>query len=474
MHLLAEICAAQLLTEDFVSTLSDAELFALAYEFENVWIRPDQRIPDYDWRYFGIIAGRGYGKTLEIAVEINRRVLEGEAKSLAFMAPNEDRVRDVQHKALIETAPPWFRPERRGGNLIWPNGVTALTFTPEAPGRPRGDNTDTAWLTEIVDWQSTTREEAFHNITTACRIGRAQAFYDTTSRGANEVIKHLRELNRNDPHMYPLVRGSMFDNPLLSKKYLQAECAKYVGRRFEEEVEGRDFQESEGAVFKQEWLDRFRVDSRPANPELTIVAVDPSLSAHRDADEAGVVRLSCQARQVYVEDDFSERMGPEQWGAIAVRECIDRGAAGATVERNHQGDSAAFVIRAHAESRGWTTRILGKDDPFPKRTHGVIYIREFVAGSSKTSRAGGPAAEMEAGRVHLVGKMPKLEAELTTYEPGSGRSPNRYDAFVYGVIELAGLARESAKNTPEQIHGTANLSKRLRAELTRRAKSRAL
>lgn len=467
-----EICAAQLLTPAFVDALTDAEVLALTYAFDDVWMRPDQRISDYDWRYYTHIAGRGWGKTFAIADAINWRVYAGEAKVLGFMAPNDDRVRDVQHKTLIETAPPWFRPEPKGGNLVWPNGVTAISYTPEAPGRPRGDNTDTIWLTEIVDWQHTTRREAFDNMTTACRIGRAQAFIDTTSKGKNDVIQTLLELNALDPFTYPIRRGSMFDNPLLSRKYIQAECAKYSGRRFEEEIEGKTFTESEGAIFKQQWLDDHRVPARPSSPDVTIIACDPALSAHRDADECGLVRLSRSAGSVYVEEDFSGRMTPEQWGDIVVSECVDRGAAGATVERNHLGDAPAYIIKSRATARGFTTRVLGKNDPMPRRTPGVIYIKEYVAASSKGSRAGGPAAETQAGRVHMVGYHPQLEYELTTYEPGSGRSPNRFDAFAYGVITLAGLDDQAVRTTPEQVAGSAEIAKKLRAELRRRSSSR--
>lgn len=467
------ICAAQLLTPEFVEGLSEAEVLTLAYAFEEIWLRPGQRIWDLGWRYYGHICGSGWGKTLAVAAEINRRVERGESQLLAFMGPTVDRVHDVQHRNLIATAPPWFRPEPKGDNLVWPNGATALTFTAEAPGAARGDSTDTAWCTEIVAWQHTTRLEAWNNVTTACRKGRAQVFWDTTSKGKNDVIQLLLDLQKKDPEMYPIQRGEMFDNPLLSKVYIQSECAKYTGRQYEEEIEGKTFTESAGALWKQDWLDDFRVQVRPTNAELTIISVDPALSAHHDADECGIVRMSRgRDGHVYQEEDFSGRMTPEQWGDIAVRECVDRGAAGVVVERNHLGDAPTFIIKSRAENRGFAVRVLKKDQAFPRRTPGVIYVRENVAASSKTSRAGGPAAETQSGRVHLVGVHPQLEYELTTYEPGNNRSPNRFDAFVYGVIELRGLADTKQRATPEQIQGTAEIARRLRDELKNRTKSR--
>jgi phage terminase large subunit-like protein len=125
-----------------------------------------------------------------------------------------------------------------------------------------------------------------------------------------------------------------------------------------------------------------------------------------------------------------------------VSACVD-GCAGAVVERNRGGDMPASVIRARAAVRGLSVRMLTEaQKDFPRRTPGVIYVREVWSASSKSSRASGPAAMAAAKRVHMVGHHPALELEMTTYEPGSGPSPNRLDAVVFGVLELGGLSRD--------------------------------
>ncbi len=145
---------------------------------------------------------------------------------------------------------------------------------------------------------------------------------------------------------------------------------------------------------------------------------------------------------------------------LAVAQHIDTGAAGCVVERNHLGDNATFVIRSRAKERKVNGKEIAvhvldeKDKAFPARTPGRIYVREVVAASSKTTRAGAPAAETEAGRVHVVGKLPKLEHQWVTFEPGSRKSPNNYDASVYLIIELQGLG-ESPKPRPSDAIRTA-------------------
>jgi hypothetical protein len=88
-------------------------------------------------------------------------------------------------------------------------------------------------------------------------------------------------------------------------------------------------------------------------------------------------------------------------------------------------------------------RTLAKDDALPPYTPGVIYFKSLTARADKLARAGAPASETQAGRVHMVGRHTDLENELVTYD-GDGRSPNRYDAFVYCVIELRELWREGS------------------------------
>lgn len=462
----AAVAPAFLITPAFIAELTPEERLVLPY-VHDLFLRPNQRIPSHDWRYCGFVSGRGFGKTYGIAAEINRRVREGHSYAPALQAPTDDRVEDVQIKELIRTSPPWFRAERYRGTVRWPNGVQAETFTPEAPGRSRSGNFDLVWLTELVDWQATTRDDAFDNLTTACRTGAAQVFWDTTSKGRNSVIKKLTELSAEDPYNYPIIRGSSFDNPILTAKYLKSLCDNYTGRRYEEEVLGKVFAEAEGALWQDAWLRDNSVQTPPPKPQLTIIGIDPALSAHSSADLVGLCRGSLSNGEVYIEDDMSDRLQPHQWGDIAVDHCVNKGASGCIVERNHLGDNATFVLRSRAKEHGYQVRVLKKGKPFPQRTEGVIYVRELNQSSSKTCRAGGPAAETKAGRVHIVGTLPDLEEELTTYEPGSTRSPNRYDACVMVINELAGLDSERQLDPDHDIDVAAAAAKELRLRLAR-------
>lgn len=426
---------------DLVEQLSPLELLVALYELE-LWLRPEQIIPRRRFRSYGIIAGRGYGKTFGIAYEINRRVREGVIRHPALMAPTLSRVRDVQVKSLVETSPPWFPAEPYRDSVRWPNGVVAEAYTPEAAGRSRSGNFDLTWLTEIVDWQGSGRLEAYENITTATRLGRnPQILWDTTSKGKNEIIQKLLTEHRRDPHNNILQRGTIFDNPMLTPLYLRDECSKYVvgSRRYNEELLGRVYTESAGAFWRQLWLDDRRVETEPYKTDLTVLGLDPALSTSAEADETGLVE-GCRARdgQIYITEDFSGRMATEQWGALIVERCA-LGVAGVVIERNHAGDMPRDLIKVHAERKKMRIEVLPPGKPIPQRTPGRIYLREVVSHDSKASRAAPVAALYSQKRVHHVGTHAHLELEQTTWEEGSRRSPNRLDAAVFVVAELAGL-----------------------------------
>jgi phage terminase large subunit-like protein len=466
----APICTAQSLActaPEFFATLTDAEIFVLQ-GMPEFWERPDQHVPGGDWRSFGFIGGRGFGKTYAIATWINAEIEAGRVRRLGLIAPTIDRVDEIQIENLIRTAPPWFKPVRARGTIVWPNGVQAEVHSAEAPGSARGSEFDLLWLTEIVAWSPTTRDQAFMIITVACRAGRSQFVWDTTSRGRNSVIRTLVKAAKDDPSRCILVQGSMLDNPLLTEKYIRDTCQKLSGQELQEEVHGRVFDGADGALWSQQTIDETRVERRPERPELTLIAVDPALSTDPSADETGIV-FGDRGRdgQSYVWADKSGRHTIEEWTTIVVDQCeID--AAGVIIERNRLGEHAAHGILSLAKTRGIECITLKPAEPFPSRRRGVIYIREVVARDDKGARAQGPAAEYKQTRAHLVGSMMgNLETQMTTFVPGlrGQKSPNNFDAHAHLVNELADLERG---RPGERAKENARQAGRVQAELQTR------
>lgn len=450
---------------EFVASLSPKERIVFAH-MARMWLRPAQIVPDRPFRTLSYTGARGWGKTHAVGTHLNQGVAYGLYRTPALLGPNDERVDEVMVKTLIDTAVPWCRPKRVKANLVWPNGVMAELFTAEAPGRSRGGNYDVSWMCEIVDWQATSRDEAFDNMFTATRRGCERVFCDTTSRGQNSVILRLRKMHEDDPAMHIRVDGTTFDNPLLTRTYLRSVCANYTlgSRRFLEEIMGMIFAESAGALWEQEWIDNNRRPVAPERPRLTLLAADPAITAREGSDETGLVVGSLgQDEHVYVTADLSGKLAGGAWVKLVVDRCaID--AAGLVVETSRGGSAWTELVRAHAVPRGFAVEVLEKGAPFPMRAPGTIYIREVHAVNSKHTRGEGPAELGRAGYVHHVGhpgQFKTLEDQLVTWEPGSGPSPDRLDAHAYLISELRGLARPKPVDNSTQISAAVEINRRL-------------
>src|SRR5579862_4794310 len=75
-----------------VAQLPDAEKNKLAYDWL-FWARDDQRIPEGDWIYWLILAGRGAGKTRAGAEAVRTWVRD--FPSVNLIGPTHDDIRDV-------------------------------------------------------------------------------------------------------------------------------------------------------------------------------------------------------------------------------------------------------------------------------------------------------------------------------------------------------------------------------------------
>ena len=458
---------------DFLKNLTPLQKLILRYRLR---VRPDQAIPSHAWRFCGFICGRGWGKSWDIARELNRRVRAGMVRNIALVGPTEDRTREVCVKFLIDLSPPWFKAVEDKGGVLWPNGARAYVYTAEVEDI-RGPNFDHAWLTEIAFWPASTRKGCFNNVTTATREGARQVFWDTTSKGKNELVLRLLAMHKKNPELNPILRGTIFDNEWYDRTYLVTEWSKYApGRTRDEEMLGMVFEEAQGALWEQAWINDHRRNGLPGRADTRLVSIDPATTDGKDADLFGFVVGASIGDDVYILKDKSEKYKPEVWGAMVVDE-YEQGAAGVVIEVTGNSGGAnnlMYVIRTVAKERGYEVREHSDEDkPFPERTDGVIYVKLATARDNKETRAYPAAVLTYQGRVHFVGTLEDLEREFTTWVPGDRKSPNRLDAAARLITELSGIEREKPAVSGEQATRDAHAATKLiNAQLARHAASR--
>ncbi|MGH6830822.1 MAG: terminase large subunit domain-containing protein, partial [Methylocella sp.] len=150
---------------EILAGLEPSEQTRLEQDWIALWARKEQKPPpEYNWRNWLLIGGRGAGKTRAGAEWVKARAtglgLESGtlARHIALVAPNFDEARIVMIEGVSgllaiheDSWRPVFEPSKR--QLTWPNGAVAQVFSAEEPESLRGPQFDLAWCDELAKWK---------------------------------------------------------------------------------------------------------------------------------------------------------------------------------------------------------------------------------------------------------------------------------------------------------------------------------
>ncbi len=191
--------------------------------------------------------------------------------------------------------------------------------------------------------------------------------------------------------------------------------------------EGKFGEAIDNALWTYESIESCRVDAAPVTLSRVVIAIDPSGSHGKDedkrSDEVGIVVLALGSDEVvYVLEDASGNLapqGPDGWGALTNKLFINHKADLVVAEVNFGGAMVGAVIMA-----------ANPDIPF----------KELHASRGKAVRAEPVSTLYDRGRVKHVGTFPELEEQMLQFSSAGykgDKSPDRADAMVWGVTELA-------------------------------------
>jgi len=182
--------------DELLDSMPNIEAAALTYDWEHVWARPKQIIPESDWESLGYLAGRGNGKTLALSKFVNKEVEAGRAPLICLIAQDEQSSIDLHvsgPSGLIATSKPWFRPVWHASDLqlVWPDDSRGYVRTPEVPGKIRGLEYHLTWASELQSWPAATMDEAWMNVQLSTRLGLARVVWDATSKRRHPLLTKL-------------------------------------------------------------------------------------------------------------------------------------------------------------------------------------------------------------------------------------------------------------------------------------------
>lgn len=419
-----EMALAKLGPEGLHDRLMPKERQALRYLWP-LWARPCSRRPDGTytgqlpppgrWHCWLFLAGRSAGKTRAASEWVRAKAESNPGCRVALVGPTEKEGRDSMvfgESGLMSVCPPWNKPHWNtiSKQLEWRNGSLAQLFTAEAPDSTRGFQFHWAWADEVASWRRLSG--AWSNLLLALRLGTDPRLIATTTPRPMQFLRDLRARPST-----VVTTATTFENTANPKAFLDEMRAQYgnssLGRQ---ELEGILREEEEGALWRREWIDKYRVAKAPPLVRI-VVGVDPSASDREHHDECGVVVVGVDEHgHGYILGDYSDEVAPEVWAA-RVMEAFHTHEANYVCEETQRGGALASTV------------IKLVDPTIPIRNRGAV--------GAKKARAEPIALLSQQGRLHFVGNHAELEDECCGWDPlKTPKSPNRIDALSIAASEL--------------------------------------
>jgi phage terminase large subunit-like protein len=384
-----------------------------------LWGRKAQKPPPGDWRIWLFMGGRGAGKTRAGAEWIAQGIRSGAMKRVALIGATYDEARAVMIEGdsglLKVSATATYQPANR--RVLWPGGALARVLSADEADSIRGHQFDAAWCDEFCKWSAP--QDALDMALMALRLGNDPRMLITTTPRNIAALKRLIEMKD-----CTLTQSRTADNAAnLAPGFVQMMEQRYAGTRLgRQELDGDLIEDNESALWRRDWIEAARLREAPKLSRI-VVAIDPPVSLTGDECGIVVVGRDDNGEMFVLADRSMGGLTPTQWASRAIDAYEEFHGDAIVAESNQGGEMVRTVLQQQLTAAP---------------------IRLVHATRDKQTRTTPYAALYEKSRVHHVGSFAELEDQMCQFD-GTGSSPDRLDALVWALADLAPMVRGNPK-----------------------------
>ena len=434
--------------EKFLKSATRETLEAMKYDW-SLNGRPKQlSIFDVPNRTTVLFPGRGWGKTRTLSEYVRWRWKTGKMKRGMLIANTTREIESFNiegDSGLMEVHPNHERPQwnQKKQRLTWPDGAVMLYRSGEKPRTIRGNNSDTVVIDELAAMQY--QDNVMMQSDMIARIGNDPKILIATTPQGTDTIKELVE----DPLVHK-IWGSTFENSALDNSYHFNVFRKYAHTRLgRQELFGEILLGIDGALWEAKDFD---VRIEPSECKIDdfkriVVGVDPHGGGNKDktgekASEVGIVVCGEMNHPehgdiIVILEDCSDSLSPHHWGKRVVSKFQEYGADKVIAEVNFGGDMVTEIIHNHG--RKIPVKVVRASRGMGKHVRAEpvadLYKQKKIFHLQKTDSYGIQESKLVEDQL--------LQFTVDGYQ-GKG-SPDRADALIWGVHELAIAEKEKIK-----------------------------
>ncbi len=261
-----------------LAALSDDDLLVIRWRLAFLEkARANQTEPPGDWDTWGIMAGRGFGKTFAGANWIASEALVDPKSISHVVAPTWS---DAQHvcfegpAGLLATIPHQLVKDYNRSDLIVTlyNNATIRAFSAEKPDRLRGPQCHRAWCDELAAWQRA--QETWDMLMMGLRLGTRPRVVFTTTPKPVPIVQSLVKDKR-----CVITRGSTYDNRANLAPTFFDQLTKYEGTQLgRQEIYGELIDPEESGIVKRTWFNLWPADKPLPKLSFVVMSLDTAFT----------------------------------------------------------------------------------------------------------------------------------------------------------------------------------------------------